>query len=78
MPQPGESLYISHLYTGKYIHRILAQKQICWVKEHVLFVILINIVKFPSVEFAQLYTPTNDVPISYLHLCQHKVPKFGV
>lgn len=78
IPQRGESLYIYHSYIGKYSHRILAQEQICWVKEHVLFVILINIVKFSSVEFAQLYILINDVPVSYLHLCQHRVHKFGV
>ena len=56
----------------KYIHRIFAQKQICWVKEYMLWGIFINIAEFPSVEFALLYTPTSHVPISP-HLRQHKV-----
>lgn len=39
-------LPICYLHPGKCIHRIFAQKQICWVKEYVLFGILINITEF--------------------------------
>lgn len=51
---------------------VFAPKQICWVKEYVLFVILKNVSKFPSEVLALLYTPTSLVLIS-LHFHQHEM-----